>query len=147
MNEWCIEHHGKSGLTQVRQLLATWLHHIAVHLFATPPCMLALPTVAYLLVHLQPPATWQQARCAPPPLPPAARVFSLCLPALPSFTYSTVVYFLHPVFHCLYGCLSHLCAVQACRDSTVSLAEAEQTILEFVQQHAPEPGTAQARER
>lgn len=32
---------------------------------------------------------------------------------------------------------------QACRDSTVSLAEAEQRVLEFVQQHAPEPGTAQ----
>lgn len=32
---------------------------------------------------------------------------------------------------------------QACRDSPVSLAEAEQTVLEFVQQHAPEPGTAQ----
>ncbi|PSC72624.1 mitochondrial [Micractinium conductrix] len=32
---------------------------------------------------------------------------------------------------------------QACRDSTTSLAEAEQAVLEFVQQQAPEPGTAQ----
>jgi oligoribonuclease len=32
---------------------------------------------------------------------------------------------------------------QACRDSTVSLAEAEQQVLQFVQQHAPEPGAAQ----
>lgn len=40
---------------------------------------------------------------------------------------------------------SHACSLQACRDSTVSLAEAEQRVLEFVQQHAPEPGTAQAR--
>lgn len=32
---------------------------------------------------------------------------------------------------------------QACRDSTVSLAEAEQTILQFVQQHAPDPSGAQ----
>ncbi|PRW56532.1 mitochondrial [Chlorella sorokiniana] len=32
---------------------------------------------------------------------------------------------------------------QGCRDSTISLAEAEQQVLAFVQQHAPEPGTAQ----
>ncbi|KAI7845058.1 hypothetical protein COHA_001423 [Chlorella ohadii] len=32
---------------------------------------------------------------------------------------------------------------QACRHSTISLAEAEQQVLAFVQQHAPEPGTAQ----
>ena len=35
--------------------------------------------------------------------------------------------------------------MQACRESTVSLAEAEQQVLEFVQQHAPEPATAQVR--
>lgn len=34
---------------------------------------------------------------------------------------------------------------QACRDSGTSLAQAEQQVLEFVQQHAPEPDTAQAR--
>ncbi|KAI3428180.1 hypothetical protein D9Q98_006560 [Chlorella vulgaris] len=32
---------------------------------------------------------------------------------------------------------------QACRDSGTSLAQAEQQVLEFVQQHAPEPDTAQ----
>ena len=35
--------------------------------------------------------------------------------------------------------------MQACRDSTTSLVEAEQRVLAFVQQHAPEPGTAQVR--
>ena len=60
---------------------------------------------------------------------------------------------------CMFPLLAHLCiptrlwtgvwlchaCLQACRESSVSLSDAERQVLEFVQQHAPEPSTAQAR--